>query len=99
MPLLITKIIKNESRKNKEAASPCWSPSATLRGRRLEIFCLLHMAVNSREVPMNGKRWVTFYSARMSKPANTGIARIDCICILPFITERLYNNTLYALKY
>ena len=33
MPILITKIIKNESCKNKEAASPCWSRSATLRGR------------------------------------------------------------------
>jgi hypothetical protein len=56
MPLLSTKIIKNESRENKEAASPCWSPSATLRGRRLEIFCLLRMAVNSREVHVNGKK-------------------------------------------
>jgi hypothetical protein len=56
MPLLITKIIKNESRENKEAASPCWSLSATLRGRRLEIFCLLLMVVNSREVPVNGKK-------------------------------------------
>jgi hypothetical protein len=65
MPLLITKIIKNESRENKEAA--CWSPSATLHGSHLKIFCLLHMAVNSREVPANGKKWVTLYFARMSE--------------------------------
>jgi hypothetical protein len=71
MPLLITKIIKNESHKNKEAASPCCSPSAMLRGRRLEIFCLLRMAVNSCEVPVNGKKWVTLYFMRMSEPANT----------------------------
>jgi hypothetical protein len=61
MPLLITKIIKNESRENKEAA--CWSPSAMLRGSRLEIFCLLLIAVNIREVPVDGKRWVTLYFA------------------------------------
>jgi hypothetical protein len=71
MPLLITKIIKNESCENKEAASPCWSPSATLRCRRLEIVCLLRMAVNSREVPGNGKKWVTLYFTRMSEPTNT----------------------------
>jgi hypothetical protein len=71
MPLLITKIIKNESRENKEAASPCWSPSVTLRGRRLVIFGLLRMAVNSCEVPVNVKNWVTLYFARMSEPANT----------------------------
>jgi hypothetical protein len=63
MPILVTKIIKNESREKKEAAPPCWSPSATLRGRRLEIFCLLLMAVNTREVPVNGKKWVTLYFA------------------------------------
>jgi hypothetical protein len=39
MPLLITKIIKkNESRKNKKVASACWSPSATLHGKHIEIF-------------------------------------------------------------
>ena len=70
MALLITKIIKNESRENKEATSPCWSPSATLRGRRLKIFCLLLMAVNSRKVAVNGKKWVTLYFARISEPAN-----------------------------
>ena len=56
MPILITKIIKNESHENKEAASPCWNPSAMLRGRRLEILCLLRVAMNSREVPVNGKK-------------------------------------------
>ena len=71
MPLLITKIIKNESCENKEAAFPCWSPSATLCGRRLEIFRLLCMVVNSRELPVNGKKWVTLYFVRMSEPANT----------------------------
>jgi hypothetical protein len=55
MPLLITRII-NESRENKEAASPCWSPSETLRGRRLGSFCLLLMAVKNRKVPVNGKK-------------------------------------------
>jgi hypothetical protein len=63
MPLLITEIIKNESHENKEAVSPCWSPSAMLRSRRLEMFCLLRMA-------MNGKTGVTLYFARMSEPAN-----------------------------
>jgi hypothetical protein len=61
MPLLITKIIKNKNRENKAAASPCWSPYATLRGRRLEIFRLLLKAVNNRKVPVNGKKWVTLY--------------------------------------
>jgi hypothetical protein len=70
MPLLITKIIKNESRENKEAASPCWSPTVTLRGRRVEIFCLLLTAANSYEVPMNGKKCVTLYFTRMCEPAN-----------------------------
>jgi hypothetical protein len=59
MPFLTTEIINNESRENKEAASPCWSPSATLRGRRLEIFCLL--------LPVKGQKWVTLYFARMSE--------------------------------
>ena len=27
-----------------------------LRGWRLKIFCLLRMAVNSREMPVNGKK-------------------------------------------
>jgi hypothetical protein len=71
MPLLITKIIKNEIQENKEPASPCWSPSAMLHGRCLEIFCLLRMAVNSCEVPVYGKKWVTLYFARMSAPTNT----------------------------
>jgi hypothetical protein len=71
MPLLITKIIKNESREKKEAAFPCWSPSATLRGRRLEIFRLLRMAVNSHEVTVNGKKWVKLYLARMGETVNT----------------------------
>jgi hypothetical protein len=71
MPLLITKPIKNESHENKEAACPCSSPSATLCGNRLEIFCLLRVAVNSREVPVNGKNWITLYFVRMSEPANT----------------------------
>jgi hypothetical protein len=39
-----------------------------LRGRHLKIFCLLRMAVN--KVPVNGKKWVTLYFARMSAPAN-----------------------------
>jgi hypothetical protein len=34
-----------------------------LRGRRLKIFCLLRMAVKSREMPVNGKKWVTLYFA------------------------------------
>jgi hypothetical protein len=71
MPLLITKIIKNESRESKEAASPCWSPSAMLHGRRLKLFRLLRMAVNSRKVPVNGKKWVTLYFARMSAHADS----------------------------
>jgi hypothetical protein len=70
MPLLITKIIKHESHKNKEAAFPCWSTSATLRGRPVEIVCPPRMAVNSREVTVNGKKWITLYFARMSEPAN-----------------------------
>jgi hypothetical protein len=49
-------IINYESRENKEAASPCWSPSATLHFRRLKHFGLLRMAVNSHEVPVNGKK-------------------------------------------
>jgi hypothetical protein len=32
---------------------------------------MLRMAVKSREVPVNGKEWVTLYFARMSAPANT----------------------------
>jgi hypothetical protein len=47
-----------------------------------QTFCLLRMAVNSREVPVNGKKWVTLYFARMSEPVNTRIARIDCISVL-----------------
>jgi hypothetical protein len=70
MPLLITKNIKT-SRENKEAACPCSSPSVTLCGRRLKIFCLLRVAVNSCEVPVNGKKWVTLYFVRMSEPTNT----------------------------
>jgi hypothetical protein len=63
-PLLTTKIIfKNESRENKEAACPYWSPSGMLHGRRHKIFCLLRMAVS-------GRKWVTLYFARMSEPAN-----------------------------
>jgi hypothetical protein len=82
MPLLITKTIKNGSRENKEAACPCWSPSATLHGRRLKIFCLLLMAVNSRKVAVNGKKWVTLYFARMSEPANMEHADSeDCLYI------------------
>jgi hypothetical protein len=69
MPLLNTKII-NESHENKEAASPCWSPSVTLCGRRLEIFRLLRVAMTSREVPMNGKKWVTLYFVRKSELAD-----------------------------
>jgi hypothetical protein len=80
MPISITKIIINESRENKEAASPCWSPSAILRDRRLEIFCLLLMAVNSCEVPVNGKKWDTLYFVRMSEPPNTEHADSeDCL--------------------
>jgi hypothetical protein len=62
----------NQKPQNKEAASPCWSPTVTLRGRRLEIFCLLLMAMNSREVPVNGKKWVTLYFARMSEHGTRG---------------------------
>jgi hypothetical protein len=29
------------------------------------------MAVNSREVPVNGKKWATLYFTRMSESANT----------------------------
>jgi hypothetical protein len=29
------------------------------------------MAVNGRELPVNGKKWVTLYFARISAPANT----------------------------
>jgi hypothetical protein len=83
MPLLIIKIIRNESRENKEAASPCWSQSVTLRGRSLKIVCLLHMAVNSREVPVNGKTWVTLYFEQMSEPTNTEHTDSeDCLYIL-----------------
>jgi hypothetical protein len=48
-----------------------------LRGRRLEIFCLLRRAVNSREVSVNGKKWVTLYFAQMSEPANMEHAAIE----------------------
>ena len=77
MPLLITKI-KNQSRENKEAASPCWRPSATLRSRRPEIFCLLRMAVNSRKVPANGKKMGYTLFCANERTRNTWIARIDC---------------------
>ena len=93
MPLLITKIIKNESRENKEAASPCWSPSSTLHSRRLKIVCLLRMAVNSREVPVNGKKWVTLYFARMSEPANTAHADSkDWLYLTKAVPSYLYKS-------
>jgi hypothetical protein len=59
---------KNESRENKEAASPCWSPSATLRRTRLEIFRLPRMAVDSREVPVVAKNGLKLISPALPHP-------------------------------